>query len=82
MPTVVQRPPQLNAPDFVALARSELDGRVRLRLLALAHLKEGKSLREIGAMLKVHPKTVLKWLRRFRAGGIGGLAEQPGRGAK
>lgn len=82
MPTTEQRPPELNDHDFVALARSELDGRVRLRLLALAHLKEAKSPREIGAMLKVHPKTVLKWLGRFRAGGVAGLAEQPGRGAK
>jgi hypothetical protein len=24
-------------------------------------------------MLKVHPKTVLKWLRHFRAGGVAGL---------
>jgi transposase len=75
MPTALQMPPELNDADFVVLARSALDGRVRLRLLALAHLKEGKSPREIGAMLKVHPKPVLKWLRRFRAGGIAGLAE-------
>jgi transposase len=53
-----------------------------MRLLALAHLKDGKTPREVGAMLKVHEKTVLTWLRRFRTGGIAGLAEQPGRGAK
>lgn len=33
-------------------------------------------------MLKVHEKTVLKWIRRFRAGEVEGMAEQPGRGAK
>jgi transposase len=33
-------------------------------------------------MLKVHEKTVLKWIRRYRARGVEGMAEQPGRGAK
>jgi transposase len=82
MPSAVTMPPELREPDFATLVRQELDARVRLRLLALWHLQEGKTPREVGAMLKVHEKTVLTWLRRFRAGGVGGLAEQPGRGAK
>jgi hypothetical protein len=45
-------PPELYHHDFVALARGELDDCVRLRLLALAYLKEAKSAREIGAKLK------------------------------
>jgi transposase len=75
-------PPELREPDFATLVRQELDARVRMRLLALWHLQAGKMPREVGAMLKVHEKTVLTWLRRFRTGGIAGLAEQPGRGAK
>lgn len=82
MPAAVVMPPELYEPDFVDLARRELDGRVRLRLLGLAHLQDGKAPQAVGAMLKVHQKTVLAWLRRFRAGGVAGLAEQPGRGAK
>ena len=82
MPVRRELPETLYAHDFVELARRELDGRVRVRLLALAHLQERRSPREVGAMLKVHEKTVLKWLRRFRAGGVEGMAEQPGRGAK
>ncbi len=82
MPTAVTMPPELREPDFATLVRQELDARVRIRLLALWHLQEGKTPREVGAMLKVHEKTVLRWLRRFRASGIAGLAEQPGRGAK
>jgi len=82
MPVLRELPEALYAHDFVELARREWDGRVRVRLLALAHLQEGRTAREVGAMLKVHEKTVLKWLRRFRAGGIEGMAEQPGRGAK
>lgn len=82
MPAAVTMPPELNDHDFASLARQELDGRVRLRLLALAHLQDGKTPRDVSAMLKVHEKTVLSWLRRFRAGGVEGLAEQPGRGAK
>jgi transposase len=75
-------PPEVEEPDFAVLVRQELDARVRLRLLGLWHLRDGKTPREVGAMLKVHEKTVLTWLRRFRAGGVVGLAEQPGRGAK
>jgi len=82
MPAAVTMPPELDQHDFAVLARKELDGRVRLRLLALAHLREGKRPRPVGAMLKVHEKTVLKWLRRFRSAGVAGLAEQPGGGAK
>ncbi|QBQ53368.1 IS630 family transposase [Nitrosococcus wardiae] len=82
MPALIELPERLYAHDFAELARGELDGRVRVRWLALAHLQEGRSPREVGMMLKVHEKTVLKWLRRFRAGGVEGMAEQPGGGAK
>lgn len=82
MPASVELPETRYEHDFTDLARRALDGRVRVRLLALAHLQEGKTARAIGAMLKVHEKTVLKWIRRYRAGGVEGLAEQPGRGAK
>ncbi|WP_155814828.1 helix-turn-helix domain-containing protein [Nitrosococcus oceani] len=50
--------------------------------LALAHFQKGQSPWEEGMMLQVHEKTVLKWLRHFRAEGVEGMAEQPGRGAK
>lgn len=82
MPRVLPIPVEFQAYEFAALARSELDGRVRLRLLALAHLQEAKTPAEVAAMLKVHEKTVVSWLRRFRRGGLMGLQEQPGRGAK
>ena len=82
MPAPVELSETLEGYDFAELARRELDGRVRVRLLALAHLQEEKTPREVGAMLKVPEKTVLKWIRRFRTGGVAGLAEQPGRGAK
>jgi transposase len=82
MPVLRELPETLYRHDFTKLARREWDGRVRMRLLALAHLQEGRGPREVGRMLKVHEKTVLKWLRRFRAGGVEGMAEQPGRGAK
>lgn len=49
MPAAVTMPLELDQHDFAVLARKELDGRVRLRLLALAHLREGKRLRQVGA---------------------------------
>ncbi len=48
---------QLQPYDFDRLAHKEKDGRRRLRLLALAHLKEGKSCAEVGAALRRVPAT-------------------------
>ena len=44
---------QLQPYDFDRLARREHDGRRRLRLIALAHLKDGKSYLEVAAALRV-----------------------------
>jgi transposase len=82
MPRVLLLPVDFQAYEFAALARSELDGRVRLRLLALAHLQEAKTPVEVATLVKVHEKPVVTWLRRFRRAGLAGLQEQPGRGAK
>jgi Transposase and inactivated derivatives len=82
IPRPFRLPAEIGEHDFVELARAELDGRVRLRLLALVHLAEGKRPGEVAGMLTVHEKTVMKWLRRLARGGVAGLQEQPGWGAK
>ncbi len=46
---------QLQPYDFDRLARKQKDGRRRLRLIALAHLKDGKSCAEVGAALRRVP---------------------------
>jgi transposase len=65
---------QLQPYDFDRLARKEPDGRRRLRLIALAHLKEGKSYSEVGAALRVTRHAVMRWVQWFSAGGVARLA--------
>ena len=59
--------------DFVAMAKHEPKGKNRLRLLAMAHIKEGKPLTQIASSLKVHWKTIQSWIAQFRLGGIANL---------
>jgi len=59
--------------DFVAMAKKESNGKNRLRLLAMAHIKDGKPLTQIAISLKIHWKTIQSWLYQFRQGGITNL---------
>ncbi len=59
--------------NFVAMARKEKNPKNRLRLLAMGHIKEGKTLLQISEALKVHWKTIQSWLYKFRSFGINGL---------
>lgn len=68
--------------DFARLARTEQHARTRLRWLGLAHLQEGKSYQQVAELLKVHVKSVRNWVKDLADGGLDGLQEQPGRGAK
>jgi transposase len=68
---------QLQPYDFDRLARKEPDGRRRLRLIALAHLKEGKSCREVSAALHACRHAVMRWVQWFIAGGVARLAGMP-----
>jgi hypothetical protein len=68
---------QLQPYDFDRLARKEPDGRRRLRLIALAHLKDGKSYTEVAAALRVTRHAVMRWVQWFTAGGVACLAGLP-----
>ena len=63
--------------DFDRLARKEKDGRRRLRLIALAHLKDGKSYLEVAAALRACRHAVMRWVQWFTAGGVAPLAGMP-----
>ena len=67
--------------DFAALARTEQHARTRIRLLGVAHLKEGYLYREVAQFLGVHLTTVQDWVQRFSAEGLDGLRESPRSGA-
>jgi len=64
----------LQREDFDGLYRREKHPRVKMRYLAMSLLKKGKSHKEVGEILQVHEKTVLKWIRQLKADGIEGTA--------
>lgn len=64
------------------MLRKEPHPRNRQRLLAMAHLQDGKDIQSVAASVKVHYKTVQSWLSRFRANGFEGLFESKRSGAK
>ena len=67
--------------DFLGQSKRESHSRNRLRLLAMSHLQDGKSLLSVANLMKVHWTTVQSWLRRFRENGFAGLLESPRSGA-
>lgn len=75
-------PKEFESYDFIKLSKRRKNPREQIRLLAFAHLKEGKSVKEAAAMVKVSRNAVYVWLRRFRSKSIEGLEEVGGRGAK
>ena len=64
------------------MLRKEPHPRNRQRLLAMAHLQDGKDIQSVADIVKVHYKTVQAWLRRFRLNGFDGLYESKRSGAK
>lgn len=68
---------QLQLYDFDRLARKEKDWCRRLRLIALAHLKDGKSYLEVAAALRLTRHAVMHWVQWFSAGGVARLAGMP-----
>ena len=59
--------------DFAKLARKESNPKNRVRLIAMANIKDGMTLNAVSKVLKVHWKTLQNWLTSFRANGISGL---------
>ena len=59
--------------DFVMMSRKEPNPKNRIRLIAMANIKDGKPLTVVADSIKVHWKTVQSWLSNFRNNGIQGL---------
>lgn len=71
----------LNDTDFKSLAKRAKDHRLKLRLLAISHFKDGKSRYQIADYLQVSRTSVNKWISQFLAGGVDALQSKksPGR---
>lgn len=56
--------------NFVAMSKTEQNPKNRIRLIAMAHIQDGKTLKQTAESLKVHWSTIQTWLRNFRNLGI------------
>jgi transposase len=63
-------------------SRHEKDGRVRIRLVGLFHVQQGKSYQETADILQVENTAPKRWVKRLSRGGLSALQEQAGRGRK
>lgn len=68
--------------NFKQLAKHSSEPREKIRLLAFAHMQDGKSPKEAAEAVKVTRNAVYVWLRKFKQNGLTGLKEKGGRGAK
>jgi transposase len=73
---------KLSEIDFFQLAKREPNPRTRIRLLALGHLRAGKTKLEVIEMFQIVFPTLREWLLRFIAEGLDGLREKKGKGRK
>ncbi|AXX58362.1 IS630 family transposase [Vibrio vulnificus] len=67
----------LNNIDFKKLASQQKSIQRKMRLLALAHFKDGHSRTQIAKFLKVSRTSVNKWVQTFLEEGLEGLQEKP-----
>lgn len=67
----------LNDINFKTLIAQETNGRMRVRLLALSHIKDGANHTNTAKYLKVSRRIVNDWVRRFNDEGLEGLKEKP-----
>ena len=80
---IILKSQQITAVEFWKLAKKERDRRLKKRIIGLALTAEGRLSREaIAQRLKTDSDRVRAWIARYNQGGIDGLRDRPGRGAK
>jgi transposase len=62
------------------LARSQSDGRMRIRVQAIVLAKQGRTAEEIADSLGASRRPVQEWVRRYNHAGVDGLRRRPGQG--
>ena len=67
--------------DFKPLIAKETNGRMRVRLMALSHIKEGANNAQTARNLHISRRIVNDWLKSFYAQGLEGLKEKPRSGS-
>jgi len=64
-------------PDFLKLSKKERDPRIRVRLIAMGHLKDGKTMGETAKMVGIERHSIGIWYTRFKHFGLCGLEDLP-----
>ncbi|MCG3748593.1 helix-turn-helix domain-containing protein [Vibrio cincinnatiensis] len=67
----------LNNLDFKKLASQQKSIQMKMRLLALAHFKDGHARTQIAKFLKVSRTSVNQWVHTFLEEGLEGRKEKP-----
>lgn len=75
MPLTVNR--GVSPDDIEQMMRSERDGRVRQRLLALKFIAGGQTIPEVAVRLEMAERCLRKWTHRFNREGLPGLRDRP-----
>jgi transposase len=76
MPEVLAKD-DLTATELRALARREPDGRVRVRLLLIAHLADGWEREAAAAAVGLARQASYDWPKRYNSDGVEGLRDRP-----
>ena len=63
--------------DFKHLIAKETNGRMRVRLMALSHIKEGANNAQAARNLHISRRSVNDRVKRFYENGLDGLKEKP-----
>lgn len=56
--------------DFDKLAKTEGNARERRRYVAFAHIREGKTFTQAAIAVRVKLRTLMNWVKEFRAEGL------------
>ena len=68
---------QHSAEELFARYRAERDGQLVRRWQALWHLRQGRRLAEVAALVGVTYRTVQEWVGWYRTGGLAAVAAHP-----
>lgn len=70
MSNPIHLPANFESYNFVAMSKKERNSKNKIRLIAMTHIQDVKTLKQTAASLKVHWNTIQTWLRNFRNFGI------------
>ncbi len=68
---------QITSKEIANLVRTEKDGRVRQRLMAMKFISQGQTIPQAAMRMDIAERPLRKWLHRFNKHGPSGLCDGP-----